>query len=181
MKEKVSIMTTSTTNTDSTSSKRTLSVEECESVISAYKTLHGVFATYSSTLPAFEKMGEAEYDNLHKGALKALVVAKKARKEANRAAFRTKVNAILDTHTASVRAAKSEYDGLSDTMKAIMPKFPTVVNVPVSALSDIYPEGASEEQVRLLLKDMDYTLVKGGAKNDKVCIQVPLAPKTETK
>jgi hypothetical protein len=185
-------MTTSTTNTASKPVAPTFTDEQLDCVRDAYKKLHSVFATLPGTnLPTFEQMCDdpEKWNILSHGAVTRATNTYKARRAAKQAQFRGKLNSALEAHIASARAKKADYDAMLLTVpenaREFIRPFPKCAQVGVESLlsdmSDFLPKGTKVEQFIPLLKGMDYTIVKGGEKKDKLFVEIPLVPKTETK
>jgi len=124
----------------------------------------------------FPKLGTDEWEKVMVKALNATRRYKKAKKEEQVRQFRAGCEKVVAEARGVQMKAKEEYDALSPSLKAIMPKFPTNVDIAVSDFSDIFPEGTTSERMVVLLKDLGYKIAKtaGGA-----CVQVSLIPETK--
>lgn len=173
-------MTTNNSNNAASTTSTVISDELAERIRDTFKSLAHLVSLIpndSSPLPAFEELPTDKWDQVCIKALNAHSRFRKAKKEERVRAFRTGCENVIAVARGEQKKAKEEYDALSPALKAIMPKFPTTVEVPVSDFADIFPQGVTAEQIRKLLKDMSYNVVKGADGNFSV--RVPLTPESK--
>lgn len=181
-----------TTNTSSKPVAPTFTDEQLEVVQDAYRKIHSVFATLpGSSIPAFDKLCEdpGAWATLSNGAVARATNTYKARRAAKNAQFKSHLATAIEAHMVDARAAKSAYDAMLLTVPEAARPFLTPfrksaqvsVEALLSDLSDTLPQGARVEQLVVILKGLDYTLVKGGEKKDKVFVEIPFVAKTENK
>lgn len=174
-----------TTNRKSTHMTTNNTVSTTSTVISSEvaerieDTFNGVVHIASAVLGVDIPKDASDADKWEKACVALLNAHKrfrKAKREEQVRAFRQGCEDLLAVARGQQKKAKEEYDALSPNLKALMPKFPTSVSIPVSDFSDIFPEGTTKERIQVLLKDMSYKLVKTA---NGVCVSVPLFPESK--
>jgi hypothetical protein len=147
----------------------------------AFKVLYTHFASHGTTqLPAFDSLGVDGYTLLAQRALEAQKLAIKTRKEAAQRAVREGVKNALAPHIESARQEKGVYDAMvADTSPAMRPYIKTFVDyilVPMTEVSEVFPQGAKPEHIIVVLKDLGYTVTKG-AESYNIKVQLPFMAK----
>lgn len=173
-------MTTNNSSAPVATTSTVISDELAQRIRDTFKSLHHLVSLIpndSSPLPAFEELPTDKWDQVCIKGLNAHSRYRKAKKEEKVRAFRAGCANVVEVARGEQKKAKEEYDALSPALKAIMPKFPTNVEIPVSDFADIFPQGTSEEQMRKLLKEMSYNIFKSAS--GSFFVKVALTPESK--
>lgn len=169
-------MTTNNANGTAATTSTVISGDVAERIETELNSIVHLASTYLGvTFPEGAKDSD-KWEKACVAALNAHTRFRKAKKEAEVRQFRTGCENVIAIARDAQRKAKEEYDALSPSLKALMPKFPTSVEVPVSDFSDIFPAGTQAERMVRILKDMSYKLVKNAT---GVCVSVSLFPESK--
>lgn len=170
-------MTTNNANGTVQTTSTVISVEVAERIETSFSAIvHLASAVLGVEMPK-DASDPEKWEKACVAALNAHSRFRKAQKEAKVRAFRQGCENVIAVARDAQKKAKEEYDALTPTLKALMPKFPTSVSIPVSDFSDIFPQGTTPEQIRKLLKDMSYNVFKGT--DGDFSVRVALTPETK--
>lgn len=166
----------SPTNTAKNAPLPIVSEEVAAEITSAFHNLYRLLAGYSSTAPltmSVESTGRDEWERVAARGLSALKARQVYIQEQAVAQFRQGVRDAIAPHIDTAREDKAEYDSLSPTLKARVGAFQTHILVPLSDVSEVFPQGTQIPAQVKMLTDMGYKVSKSTAGAYSLRVELP--------
>jgi hypothetical protein len=132
-----------------------------QEITDAFQVLFNALNTYGEQVaPTFADADIAGWERVGARALNAYKARLTHLREQEVAEFRQGVRDAIVPHIDRARQDKAEYDALSPTLRARLGAFQTYILVPLSDVSDVFPQGTSVSEMVKKLTTMNYKVSK---------------------
>jgi hypothetical protein len=145
-----------------------------EEILTALRALHGAVAAHGAQFPSFDAMlADAASPSGDKGLLieriasrayRALGALNVARREERIAKFRQGIADVVSPYVDEKKEARDAFLALPSGVRKFLPAFGSTVEIPVEAVSSVFPSGTPVESMVKVLHGLNYKISKTAGK-----------------
>jgi hypothetical protein len=180
-------MSNATTANDTTTPTEdsTITDTQLDTILDAVAALHTIVATRGKPLPAFEDCSESDYETVLQRARHEMTRKGAASRAASAAAVKASVETILDAHLNALLEKRARIAAIVEAnpdLKDSLGEPPSSAKCPLFALKAAFPEGTSDKDAILVLRDLGYDVSMGDQRlktPESPYVRVSVAPPKE--